>query len=71
MTFEDFVFRITIADNGKGFRLDERHVAGDGLGNMKERLAHLGGACEIRTITGSGTTVMFEFNVTSLSAAAK
>jgi signal transduction histidine kinase len=66
MSLEGSVFRVAISDNGKGFSLDERSGAGDGLENMKQRLAHLGGACEVRTTPGAGTTVMLVLNLTSL-----
>jgi signal transduction histidine kinase len=47
----------TIDDDGQGF--DETLVRADALGltGMRERLALVGGALEIETASGSGTTV--------------
>ena len=47
---------ITIEDRGRGF--DPATTAGgDGLRNLRERLAALGGACRIDSIDGAGTRV--------------
>jgi signal transduction histidine kinase len=69
ISLEGPVFRVAVSDNGKGFSPDERRGAGDGLENMKERLAHLGGTCEVRATPGVGTTVMLALNLNSLPAA--
>jgi signal transduction histidine kinase len=47
---------IVIADNGKGF---ESSIAydGNGLNNLRDRLARLGGSCAIESRVGHGTTV--------------
>ena len=56
---------LTVADNGCGFRVHElasvkpdRISGGDGLENMKRRLAEMGGAVNIQSETGAGTTVI-------------
>jgi signal transduction histidine kinase/ligand-binding sensor domain-containing protein len=62
-------FELTVADNGRGFAVDEKmkHVpvvkgraaSGNGLENMKGRLAAIGGSCQIQSAPGAGTQVMF------------
>jgi signal transduction histidine kinase len=47
---------IVIADNGTGF--DSRaESGGNGLKNLRDRLAKLGGSCAVESQVGSGTTV--------------
>jgi signal transduction histidine kinase len=53
-------FSITVHDNGRGFKLGgeaARKVEGNGLANMRQRLADLGGDCQIDSAPGRGTTV--------------
>jgi signal transduction histidine kinase len=62
-------FVLSVADNGRGFAACEktkvvspaqgRAAAGDGLGNMRRRLAAIGGSCEIQSVPGAGTKVVF------------
>jgi signal transduction histidine kinase len=57
-------FTLSVADDGKGFdpaarTARERPGSGNGLKNMRQRLAQIGGTCEIRSAPGSGTTVRF------------
>ena len=47
---------ITIRDNGCGFNPSLASV-GNGLTNLRERLASLSGSCEISSQPGAGTTV--------------
>ena len=47
---------ITIEDHGRGFD-PAAHASGDGLRNLRERLAALGGDCRIESIDGAGTRV--------------
>jgi signal transduction histidine kinase/ligand-binding sensor domain-containing protein len=58
------VLTLTIEDDGRGFdvnaHLDPNRVAeGDGLANMRRRLAEVGGVCEIISSPGQGTKVKF------------
>ena len=46
---------VAVEDNGKGMAPD--HPGGDGLVNMNNRMNQIGGRCEIRGRSGSGTTV--------------
>jgi len=52
---------ITIADNGKGFHLDENAYAGNGLRNMKQRIDNLEGKLLIKNQEGS--TLIFEIPI--------
>jgi signal transduction histidine kinase len=64
---EGAVFEISASDNGSGF--DLTRLAGppgsgsspgrNGLRNMRERLAEVGGSCQIESQPGRGTTVRF------------
>jgi signal transduction histidine kinase len=64
---EGSVFEVLASDNGAGF--DSEHVggssggglflAGNGLRNMRERLAEVGGSCHVESQPGRGTTVRF------------
>src|SRR5262249_49618213 len=49
---------LSISDNGRGF--DVKHSKGLGLLGIEERVAHLGGKCEIRSETGSGSILAVE-----------
>ncbi len=70
MAFDDATFRIEISDNGIGFHAPvvesefvspaiARAMSGDGLGNMCQRLADIGGRCRIESAPGRGTTIQF------------
>ena len=60
---------LLVADNGRGFDSrglpdnappkPDRIARGNGLINMKQRLAEIGGVCEIASEPGKGTTVKF------------
>ena len=60
-------FEIAVSDNGNGFSpsivlpqpAGSSVVAGDGLRNMKQRLADIGGQCSISSQSGHGVTVQF------------
>ena len=54
---------VGIEDNGRGFDWPSQHIGGDGLKNMRERLAALGGACEVSSRPGLGTTVEFKIRL--------
>ncbi len=59
----DHSLRIALEDDGRGF--DPGAVAqGNGLINLRERLASLGGQCDIHSQTGSGTTVVLSVPLT-------
>jgi glucose-6-phosphate-specific signal transduction histidine kinase len=52
----DGVLEIAIADNGQGFD-PSTPVEGNGLENLRQRLAGIGGRCEIQAQPGTGATV--------------
>jgi signal transduction histidine kinase len=60
-------FEIVISDNGKGFHPLSGNgesngptaESGDGLRNMRQRLADIGGHCEVESSPGQGTTIRF------------
>jgi two-component system, NarL family, sensor histidine kinase UhpB len=47
---------LTVRDDGQGFSLADRHL-GTGLSSMQERMALVGGRCEMRSARGMGTTI--------------
>ena len=57
MSLTDQEFSITVEDNGKGFRAAATRKEGDGLRNMRERMADLGGRLELSSEPGRGTRV--------------
>jgi signal transduction histidine kinase len=62
-------FELAIEDNGRGFAADEttaeissvpgRVASGNGLENMKRRLAGIGGVCKVHSVPQAGTKVIF------------
>lgn len=59
---------VFISDNGCGFISDSGHPGSDGLSGMCDRLQKLGGACDISSQPGQGTTVEFRLNTTATDA---
>ncbi len=55
---------VEVSDDGQGF--DPRTKPGMGLTGMRERASALGGKIEINSTSNSGTTVLFEADVSSL-----
>jgi len=62
-------FELAVEDNGRGFGVGEkakdvsatqgRVASGNGLENMRRRLAAIGGCCKIQSSSGVGTKVIF------------
>ncbi len=62
-------FRLTVEDDGRGFDPNslppgsamgaDRVAAGNGLSNVRRRLAEIGGRCEVESRPGHGTRVTF------------
>ena len=52
-------FRILIKDDGHGFEPDKLEFPGNGLVNMKKRMADIGGEFVIRSKVGEGTEFRF------------
>lgn len=69
LVVNELSFELAIKDNGRGFAAGEKTTAGspaqgraasgNGLENMKRRLAVIGGSCEIQSTAGSGSQVIF------------
>jgi signal transduction histidine kinase/ligand-binding sensor domain-containing protein len=67
LTIESEGFALRIEDQGRGFAGEKaaratdsgRLAAGNGLANMHQRLAEIGGRAEIHSTPGKGTTVTF------------
>ncbi len=53
---------VEVADNGHGFT-PKTATTGNGLGNMKSRLAECGGRAHLTSAPGRGTTIRFVFPV--------
>ena len=56
-------FQVSIADHGCGFdpARPAATAGGNGLANMRERLANIGGECRIESVPGRGTTVILRW----------
>lgn len=67
---EDGLLRLTVQDQGVGFDSTMVHQAGShkfGLLSIRERMAALGGCCELHSAHGKGTTVVLSLPYTSVS----
>ena len=65
MTCTNGTLNILIEDNGTGF--DPRATTGGhGLANMKQRLANIGGSCEVESKPGQGTKILIHITIRSL-----
>jgi signal transduction histidine kinase len=64
------VFSVT--DDGPGFdpATGSRETGGSGLQNMRDRLAALGGSCQVDSSPGRGTTVAGRIGFTAAPAGA-
>jgi signal transduction histidine kinase len=77
LTVEPAAFTLVVEDNGKGFESEallagtsngqRSREAGNGLTNMRQRLAEIGGRCEINSAAGKGTRVTFTVALKGLS----
>ncbi|MEJ5237748.1 MAG: two-component regulator propeller domain-containing protein [Limisphaera sp.] len=64
-------FVLQVEDNGRGFHLpppgptgpDSSSPRGNGLHNMRQRLADIGGSCHIESTPGRGTRILFRVPV--------
>lgn len=56
---EEGNLQVTLTDDGRGFDPTATVMGSDGVMSMKERLAKLGGSCQITSSHGAGTTVAF------------
>jgi signal transduction histidine kinase len=63
---EDGQLRIAVSDNGRGLESIPQGPGKDGLAGMRDRIAKLGGRCEINSHPGRGTTVEFRLPLRSV-----
>jgi signal transduction histidine kinase len=66
ITYNPPLFEIVVSDNGQGFTpcnggAGPGAESGNGLRNMRQRLADLGGRCHLDSAPGLGTTLHFIF----------
>jgi len=61
LALSDGQVRIEIEDNGRGFDRDTVSPGGNGLENMRSRLAECGGRMTLESAPGKGTKVQFAF----------
>jgi signal transduction histidine kinase len=52
--------RVVITDDGQGFENPPQDAWADGLRNMRQRMAEIGGDCAIESHSGAGTTITFD-----------
>jgi signal transduction histidine kinase len=62
LAIADSSFSLSVEDNGRAFS-EASIAAGNGIGNMRRRLADIGGTCQIESVPGKGTTVTFNVPV--------
>ena len=59
--------KVTVEDNGKGFDPAARDCRGNGLSNLAQRMAEVGGRCQIVSQPGTGCRVELAMKVAHLS----
>lgn len=52
--------RVVVTDDGHGFERPPQDAWADGLRNMRQRMAEIGGDCAIESHAGTGTTITFD-----------
>lgn len=62
VVLEADMLTVRVSDDGCGFE-PARRESGNGLSNMKDRLARVGGFCAVNSQPGKGTTVEFQLKV--------
>jgi signal transduction histidine kinase len=78
ITCDDANFEIIVSDAGKGFNASAASppatdnaglpvASGNGLRNMRERLAKCGGRCEVKSAPGEGTTIRYVLPLSQLA----
>jgi signal transduction histidine kinase/ligand-binding sensor domain-containing protein len=72
ITYDPPVFEIVVSDNGQGFTpwnggAGAGAESGNGLRNMRQRLANLGGRYHLDSAPGRGTTIRFIFPFSELA----
>jgi signal transduction histidine kinase len=65
MNTDDHTLKIIIRDNGRGINGQPERHGSDGLHNMRQRMADIGGKCVIDAQPGVGTCVSLTFPIRS------
>jgi signal transduction histidine kinase len=60
LAVEDGTLTLAVSDNGRGLPESERNGLGNGMRNMRERMAAAGGTFTVDSPAGGGTTVVFK-----------
>jgi signal transduction histidine kinase/ligand-binding sensor domain-containing protein len=60
---QDHELILSVTDNGRGFSSPKEDALADGLRNMRQRVADLGGTCTIESRPGAGTKVRVELQL--------
>ncbi|MEI7947502.1 MAG: ATP-binding protein [bacterium] len=60
---KDNGFTLSVIDDGCGFEIEKTPSLGNGLCNMRQRLADIGGECRIESTLGRGTHICFVVEV--------
>jgi signal transduction histidine kinase/ligand-binding sensor domain-containing protein len=60
-TLTEAALELQVEDDGQGFAAASEDALADGLRNMRQRLAEVGGDCEIQSQPGRGTRVQIHF----------
>lgn len=55
------LFRMTIADDGQGFKNENADAFANGVRNMRQRMEEIRGQCHIESVSGKGTCVALSF----------
>jgi signal transduction histidine kinase len=63
MTFQKPELTICVNDNGTGFNADDAAAAGNGLKNIKRRLAAIGARCQVESRIGSGASIQMRIKL--------
>jgi signal transduction histidine kinase len=59
LTLDARALTLSVEDNGRGFDPATASASGNGLENMRRRLEHIGGGCDIGGAPGQGVKIIF------------
>jgi signal transduction histidine kinase/ligand-binding sensor domain-containing protein len=59
LALEARALTLSVEDNGRGFDPAAVNSTGNGLKNMRRRLEHIGGGCQIGSVRGQGVKIVF------------
>jgi len=63
LTVDDGLLTLTVRDDGCGFSPATPAAGADGLGNMRHRLAAIGGELHVLSAPGQGTTITLQVSL--------